>query len=664
MKDFNPSILILSDSTSSTVGLERKIHHMVIADTEIWPKDTTILNFSIPGTTSADALAYLRLLKSKTKKSLKAIFIYLGNCDTISTENPKGYYSYFDHIKYLIKRNLNYGFRKKRIKNKILFYQWNKKVDLTIEQPEAPENFEKNLSKICRLAKKFGIEIVMLKSEANKFFIPGLGKGNFIFYKFLGINDKISESIDFPDERLKKALFFHENQKYKKTLELYKDILDNPFEENFGSELNLMILNNYAVAKAEFGYLDEAKHLLRIYLDERFARKEIGYYNLAQIEKKIGNQSKYEDLIFRSYENDKFLYRIRKPYQNVLDSISKKFNNIIYLDMKSVISHTDYLDHCHPLPEGQKKLAKLFKEAYKKIGITGNEKATIINDLYNPELANGNQSPFNCYFKSISDLDGGKISELFKKYFNLVEKKLVADYDLKINNIPKDIHNAYEYYLKHPLFTNFEDIKEIQQFESSDVGRFPENFIYRFIIPILKEIEIHHPQLFAKFNKSQVLVHSSDSFKRILKEQTGVNFDLLKKVRSKHFGLDRIKRIIAKIKTLILDDLNKGNQIHTRIKSTMYWYFRESLRFGSHSRNSMLYNRVIYEYICEALIISFFYNKENKYGLDKDLTELYNRVLSIISTHEFYCQKFKIYDNTEKLLADYNSEINNLIKKI
>ena len=67
----------------------------------------------------------------------------------------------------------------------------------------------------------------MVKSEANKFFIPGLGKGNFIL-KFLGINDKISESIEFPDERLKKALFFHENQEYKKTLELYKDILTTP----------------------------------------------------------------------------------------------------------------------------------------------------------------------------------------------------------------------------------------------------------------------------------------------------------------------------------------------------------------------------------------------------------------------------------------------------
>ena len=64
----------------------------------------------------------------------------------------------------------------------------------------------KNLSKICCLAEKFGIEIIMVRSEANKFSFP-LGKGNFIFYKFLGINDKISESIEFPDERLKKALF-------------------------------------------------------------------------------------------------------------------------------------------------------------------------------------------------------------------------------------------------------------------------------------------------------------------------------------------------------------------------------------------------------------------------------------------------------------------------
>ena len=62
-------------------------------------------------------------------------------------------------------------------------------------------------------------------------------------------------------------------------------------------------------------------------------------------------------------------------------------------------------------------------------------------------------------FKSISDIDRSEISQLFKKYFNLVENDIVSDYDLKINNIPSDIQNACQYYLKHPLFTNFDDIK-------------------------------------------------------------------------------------------------------------------------------------------------------------------------------------------------------------
>ena len=77
----------------------------------------------------------------------------------------------------------------------------------------------------------------------------------------------------------------------------------------------------------------------------------------------------------------------------------------------------------------------------------------------------------------------------------------------------------------------------------------------------------------------------------------------------------------------------------------------------------MLYNRVLYEYICEALIISLFYNKENNYGLENDLTNLYKKVLSIIATHEFYCQKFKIYENSEKILSDYDSKLKNLVKK-
>ena len=44
----------------------------------------------------------------------------------------------------------------------------------------------------------------------------------------------------------------------------------------------------------------------------------------------------------------------------------------------------------------------------------------------------------------------------------------------------------------------------------------------------------------------------------------------------------------------------------------------------------MLYNRVLYTNMyARALIISFFYNKENKYGLENDLTKLYKTVLGL-----------------------------------
>ena len=61
MKKIEPSILILGDSTSSTIGLERKTHHMLLADKKMWPYQTIMLNCSMPGMTSADALAYYRL---------------------------------------------------------------------------------------------------------------------------------------------------------------------------------------------------------------------------------------------------------------------------------------------------------------------------------------------------------------------------------------------------------------------------------------------------------------------------------------------------------------------------------------------------------------------------------------------------------------------------
>ena len=84
-----------------------------------------------------------------------------------------------------------------------------------------------------------------------------------------------------------------------------------------------MVLNNYSICLADLGKYEEAKYLLGLYLTEKFSRKEIGYYNLSMIEKELGNKKASNDNLEKSFEQDAYMYRIRKPYEEVLSKIQK-----------------------------------------------------------------------------------------------------------------------------------------------------------------------------------------------------------------------------------------------------------------------------------------------------------------------------------------------------
>jgi len=67
------TILILGDSTSMSIGVERKTHPFVLADRPIWPEDTQIINCSLPGMTAADAAAFFLRHKKEwiNKRNIK-----------------------------------------------------------------------------------------------------------------------------------------------------------------------------------------------------------------------------------------------------------------------------------------------------------------------------------------------------------------------------------------------------------------------------------------------------------------------------------------------------------------------------------------------------------------------------------------------------------------
>ena len=84
-----------------------------------------------------------------------------------------------------------------------------------------------------------------------KIFSPGVGKGNFIFYKYLGLNERISRKLEIEDIHFLKALKEHENLNFNKAIEGYEKILLSNNELKMSQEYPILVANNIAVVKAQ-----------------------------------------------------------------------------------------------------------------------------------------------------------------------------------------------------------------------------------------------------------------------------------------------------------------------------------------------------------------------------------------------------------------------------
>jgi hypothetical protein len=655
------NILILGDSTSMTVGIEKKVYPFIMADCEKWPKDMEIVNCSIPGFTSADALAFFYREFVHKLNLLSAVIIYLGNCDSAQSEVKKGRYDYLKRFKLLIKQKLNLTISKTKLRNRLLHYEWNNSHDASIESPESPKDFEYNIQKIIEKCQSFSVPVILIKPKANFYFPPGLGKGNFIFYKYLGLNDCLSDIVDIPDQRFKDALRSHESGRLEEALKKYEEILLNPSETLMSTEYSSLILNNYAVAKAEFGEIEEAIYLFGLVKKESAARKEIAFYNIAQIKKICSDPKGYSDFLLKSFESDESLYRIRSPYIRVLNNLSQRFSSVIVVDMEDVVSDDLYLDHCHPLPEGQVKLSNAIMEKLSKLNTNGSYKAKITNNLYNPELSLGNLSEFHHYFKTYANLTESDIAKYVK---NLKEnlKDVYSDEALLLD-LPREIKTAFEYYLRHPFFPRLYDALHFPPRYPSDIGRFPEFFIIRSLIPYIQLHELN-PLLADRFKETPTLLRTSSQLISILPLKSLAYEDENLRHKDSSYDEIRLSLIILKSKELLISHLQMGCQIYERKKSTIFWYVREALRFGAHSRVSMLYDRLLIEFVAEGLAVAGVIDYELKKNKSVEIESLVKILHEIVRLHEKFCSLYLQSRDERKIIDDYKTGLSDILKKL
>ena len=380
-------------------------------------------------------------------------------------------------------------------------------------------------------------------------------------------------------------------------------------------------------------------------------------YNLALFAKVSNDRSGYYDFLEQAYEADESMYRIREPYKKSIDRLSALYPEIETIDQSTIFIDNDFVDHCHPLPDGQKIFAQKIYDKIINDGLKGSKNINVVNKLFNPEYYSGNDTLFDDYFKSFSSLSESEISSHINKVFNGIDSSMASDVLVKLQEkLPNDIRYAFEYYQRHPCFFCVFDILKLKPTYPSDVGRFPEFFLARFMIPFLKEIE-QNEGLNCRFSKKINILRSSEDFFRILPENSKQWVSNSLPELDDEYLMSWMSNIINNVHKALKEHIEKGNQINDRLKSTMFWYFRETLRFGSHSRVSMRYERITLEFMAEALAVACVI--DSKFG-DKrksDLDKLIKSLEATVEVHEKYCADFKPDENGSEIFKVYDEEL-------
>jgi len=647
-----------------TIGAERDMYPFIIADRACWPPSTEIINCSQPGFTSADACAFF-FRHRRDFPSLKAIVIHLGTCDAAAWEIRKGCYTLLRQAVDRLKETSGIRKERMRLKNRLLHFEWNGTFDPTIESPEKPEDYEFNLSRIVDACTKSSVAVVMIRPKANPLFLPGVGKGNFVFYRYLGIKDKISNRLSIPDERFREALAFQEAGDLACATEKYRDILLNSGQLSFHYEYPLIVVNNYAVCAAEKGDLDEAESLLMLLLKERSARREIALFNLAEIYRMRGDEEKYRQYLAESYETDSSMYRIRSPYLAVIDRISARFGKVVnVVDLTAFIEDNLYLDHTHPLKEGQERIAGRIIDYLRDRELAGTATAEIRNILYNPELALGNATEFYTYFRAYAPFR----EEEIVGHVNLLRNALAADdspvkADALLQILPKELKTALGYHLTHPCFPSLRFLALFGPRYPSDVGRFPEYFLVRYLVPYLRLYE-REPDFAGQFSPETDILRKSGNLLTILPNEVIPLVSFEDPAFDQSIEILRLPAILTSCRQALLAHLRGGNQVYERMKTTIFWYFRETLRYGSHSRISMRYDRTILEYIAEALSVASILNL--RLGVDRagEIRELIRYLEETVRIHDYYSREFGMTNNKQDLLIEYNRRLFEVARKL
>lgn len=646
--------MILGDSTSATYGVEAEMYPFHLVNRCQWPANCRFVSCAQPGVTAADAAVFFQRHR-RDCAPLLAVILNVGTCDSVAAELRKGRLSQGKRLRQWVRKMSGRPYRRHPLQNRLHRREWDPFFKPALEKPESPSDFAYNLRSIVACCHRQKIPVVMIQPTGHLDFPAGIGKGNFDFYRHINVDEPSATGLETPDPKFCEALELQARRNFNDAKKHYRALLEEIGPMSGHPEFPLICVHNYAVCCAECGETAEARYLFELLLKESRVRQEVVLFNLAQLARLNGEDAIAHSMLMKAYETDLSMYRIRHPYREKIATIAAEFSNITRLiDQQALVSDEEFIDHCHPMPMAQRRLANAVAKEMNNLGIVGSEPAHIENRLYNPELALGDTNDFHSYFKTRAPYSQRQIAA----WVVALQNSLDENGDLTqaaMEDMPFELRRAVGQHLQHPCFPLARDLLRWGPELPGDIGRFPELFLVRHVIPFLK-IHQSESSLKDRFDRQLALLRPAERLLSLLpidmlpSEDSPLKNDLF---RETTYPL----RVLQAVQHSLIRHTRGGNRIAARLKGTIYWYFRESLRFGAHSRISMRYDRIDLEFAAEALAIVGVIDQHQDCRHQTSIIELIAQLQELTRIHEQFCSRFDTGVDNRPLLTDYDQAL-------
>ena len=618
-----PRVIVLGDSSSSGLGSER-CHYPQLLQQHL--PGASVSNYSVPGLTAADARA---LYQSELRRAgCSNLVLYLGN-------NEAALGSYRRRRPFWLRRLLQIlRFRADSAwvwpPEKFLLQPEHQQANF---QPAGAGRFRRDITAIIRAARAEGTQVVIINPVANKLFPAGAGLLNAPFFEFLGWPARVAHLLHASDpwgELLIEGIGAREQNDFSRMRDCFRRLQ----QECPLSMYSTIALNNEACALAGLEP-EHAESLLRKGQESAWEYECIFHYNLARLYESLGRKGQAQNESELSCETDRSLYRIQDPYRACLAELASEFR-LPLVDLAELLSPDDFVDYCHPTARGHAKIAHALQQVI-SAGVPTTTCAKPCEDLFpSPAYYSYPRTTIVEYYGIEQPVERERLATLLRSIISAlsfeefedpacIRRRLFAH--SSSDTLQRYVLNFLVSNSGHPIFNDKLDLLGAHLPLAHEIFTFPEFFLYRLLYNYAAGLESEAGGTPGPLTAEQ--------YAALILRKNKLPLDA-PICESKEYAA----AVAGKLRRCLMSSSIFENRIGVRAKTIMYWYTREAFRYGTHSRLSMLYDRVPLDWFSESLLVLSLISLRRNLCLEDNIEEVRSGLAALAEIHDGYCSNF------------------------